>query len=99
MAKVVEPDLTHPVGFEQLREAFRYIVRLDQIADLIDTHIVQIFAVVAATAETAVFLLLFFLSKEPFPDKRDKWKRPKTGFCFRRISRYKNSLAVNVTGC
>ena len=39
MAKVVEPDLTHPAGFEQLREALRYIVRLDQIADLIDTYI------------------------------------------------------------
>ena len=39
MAKVVEPDLTHPAGFEQLRKALRYIVRLDQIADLIDTYI------------------------------------------------------------
>ena len=38
MTKVVKSDLTHPAGFEQLREALRYIVRLDQIADFIDAY-------------------------------------------------------------
>ena len=98
MAKVVEPDLTHPAGFEQLREALRYIVRLDQIADFIDAYIIQILAVVAATAETVVFLLLFFQSQKPLSDKRDKRKRSQAGLCFRRISRDKNTLAVDVAG-
>ena len=98
MAKVVEPDLTHPAGFEQLRETLRYIVRLDQIADFIDAYIIQILAVVAATAETVVFLLLFFQSQKPLSDKRDKRKRSQAGLCFRRISRDKNTLAVDVAG-
>lgn len=98
MTKVVKSDLTHPAGFEQLRETLRYIVRLDQIADFIDAYIIQILAVVAATAEAAVFLLLFFQSQKPLSDKRDKRKRSQAGLCFRRISRDKNTLAVDVAG-
>ena len=98
MTKVVKSDLTHPAGFEQLRETLRYIVRLDQVADFIDAYIIQILAVVAATAETAVFLLLFFQSQKPLSDKRDKRKRSQAGLCFRRISRDKNTLAVDVAG-
>ena len=47
MTKVVKSDLTHPAGFEQLRETLRYIVRLDQVADFIDAYIIQILAVVS----------------------------------------------------
>ena len=51
------------ICLEQLRKALGDIVRLDEISNLIDTHIIKIYLVVAATAETAVFLLLLFQSQ------------------------------------
>ena len=39
MPEIMKTNRSKAVCLEQLREALRYIVRLDQIADLIDTYI------------------------------------------------------------
>lgn len=72
VAKIMIPDLPHPLRLEQLRKALCDIVRLDQIANLIDTYILKIFLDVAASAQAAVFLLLFFQSEKSFPHERNK---------------------------
>ena len=38
MPEIVIPDLPHPLRLEQLRKALCDVVRLDQIANLIDTY-------------------------------------------------------------
>ena len=43
MPEIVIPDLPHPLRLEQLRKALCDVVRLDQIANLIDTYILKIF--------------------------------------------------------
>ena len=42
MSEIVIPDLPHPLRLEQLRKALCDVVRLDQIANLIDTYILKI---------------------------------------------------------
>ena len=42
MPEIVIPDLPHPLRLEQLRKALCDVVRLDQIANLIDTYILKI---------------------------------------------------------
>ena len=55
MPEIVIPDLSHAVCLEKLRKALCDIMRLDQIANLIDTYILKIFLDVAASAQAAVF--------------------------------------------
>ena len=42
VSEIVIPDLPHPLRLEQLRKALCDVVRLDQIANLIDTYILKI---------------------------------------------------------
>ncbi len=42
MPEIVIPDLPHPLRLEQFRKALCDVVRLDQIANLIDTYILKI---------------------------------------------------------
>ena len=72
MSEIMIPDLSHPLRLEQLRKALCDVVGLDQIANLIDTYILKIVLDVAASAQAAVFLLLFFQGEKPFPHKRNK---------------------------
>ena len=72
MSEIVIPDLPHPLRLEQLRKALCDVVRLDQIANLIDTYILKIVLDIAASAQAAVFLLLFFQSKKAFSHERNK---------------------------
>lgn len=43
MPEIVIPDLSHSLCLEQFRKALCDVVRLDQIANLIDTYILKIF--------------------------------------------------------
>ena len=72
MPEIVIPDLPHPLRLEQLRKALCDVVGLDQIANLIDTYILKIVLDVAASAQAAVFLLLFFQGEKSFPHERNK---------------------------
>lgn len=78
MSEIVIPDLPHPLRLEQLWKALCDVVGLDQIANLIDTYILKIFLDVAASAQAAVLLLLFFQCKKSFPHKRNKRQCPHT---------------------
>ena len=72
MPEIVIPDLSHAVCLEKLWKALCDIMRLDQIANLIDTYILKIVLDVAASAQAAVFLLLFFQSKKALSHERNK---------------------------
>ena len=72
MPEIVIPDLSHAVCLEKLWKALCDIMRLDQIANLIDTYILKIFLDVAVSAQAAVFLLFFFQRKKSFPHERNK---------------------------
>ena len=72
MSQIMVSDVSQPICLEQLRKALCDIVRLDQIANLIDTYILKIFLDVAASAQAAVFLLLFFQGEKSFPHERNK---------------------------
>ena len=72
MPEIVIPDLSHSLCLEQFRKTLCDVVGLDQIADLIDTYILKIFLDVAASAQAAVFLLLFFQGEKSFPHERNK---------------------------
>ena len=60
---VVIPNVPQPVCIKQLRKALGNIVRLYQVPNLVDTYIRKIVLAVAASAQAAVFLLLFFQSE------------------------------------
>lgn len=72
MPEIVIPDLPHPLRLEQLRKALCDVVRLDQIANLIDTYILKIVLDVAASAQAAVFLLFFLQCEKSFPHERNE---------------------------
>lgn len=72
MPEIVIPDLSHSRCLEQFRKTLCDVVGLDQIANLIDTYILKIFLDVAASAQAAVFLLLFFQRKKSLPHERNK---------------------------
>ena len=72
MPEIVIPDLSHSLCLEQFRKTLCDVVGLDQIANLIDTYILKIFLDVAASAQAAVFLLLFFQGEKSFPHERNK---------------------------
>lgn len=72
MSQIVVPDVSQPICLEQLRKALRDIVGLDQIANLVDTYILKIVLDVAASAQSAVFLLLFFQCEKSFPHERNE---------------------------
>lgn len=74
MPEIVIPDLSHSLCLEQFRKTLCDVVGLDQIANLIDTYILKIFLDVAASAQAAVFLLLFFQGEKSFSHKRDERK-------------------------
>ena len=76
MPEIVTPDLSHSLRLEQLRKALCDVVGLDQIANLIDTYILKIFLDVAASAQAAVFMLLFFQRKKSLPHERNKRQCP-----------------------
>ena len=80
MPEIVTPDLSHSLRLEQLRKALCDVVRLDQIANLIDTYILKIVFDVAASAQAAVFLLFFFQRKKSFPHERNKRQCSHTRF-------------------
>ena len=65
MPEIVIPDLSHSLCLEQFRKTLCDVVGLDQIANLIDTYILKIFLDVAASAQAAVFLLLFLYTENP----------------------------------
>ena len=95
--EIVIPDLSHPLRLEQLRKALCDIVRLYQIANLIDTYILKIFLDVAASAQAAVFLLLFFQGEKSFPHERNKRQCSHTRFGLSRVRCNQNALAVEIT--
>ena len=72
MLEIVIPDLSHSLCLEQFRKTLCDVVGLDQIANLIDTYILKIFLDVAASAQAAVFLLLFFQGEKSFPHEKNK---------------------------
>ena len=72
MPEIVIPDLSHSLCLEQFRKTLCDVVGLDQIANLVDTHILKIVLYVAASAQASVFLLLFFQSKKSFPHERNE---------------------------
>ena len=74
VSQVVIPNVPQPVCIEQLRKALGNIVRLYQVPNLVDTYILKVVLDVAASAQTAVFLLLFFQSEKAFSHERNKWK-------------------------
>lgn len=76
MPEIVIPDLSHSLCLEQFRKTLCDVVGLDQIANLIDTYILKIFLDVAASAQAAVFLLLFFQRKKSFPHEGNKGQCP-----------------------
>lgn len=82
MPEIMKTNGSKAVCLEQLRKAFGDIVRLNEIANLIDAHIVKVFLVVAASAETAVLLLFLSQSQKLFPDKRNERKRSHARLCF-----------------
>ena len=99
MPEIMKTNRSKAVCLEQLRKAFGDIVRLDKIANLIDAHIVKIFLVVAASAETAVLLLFLSQSQKLFLDKRNEGKRSHARLCFCGVRCYEDSLAVQIAGC
>ena len=76
MPEIVIPDLSHSLCLEQFRKTLCDVVGLDQIANLIDTYILKIVLDVAASAQAAVFLLLFFQGEKSLPHERNKRQRP-----------------------
>ena len=76
MSEIVIPDLSHSLRLEQLRKALCDVVRLDQIANLIDTYILKIFLNVAASAQAAIFLLFFLQCEKSFPHERNERQCP-----------------------
>ena len=70
MSEVVIPDVSHAVCLEQIGKCSCYIMRLNQIANLIDTDMINIVLDVAASAQATVFLLLFLEGKKSFSHKR-----------------------------
>lgn len=42
MPEIVIPDLSHAVCLEKLRKALCYVMRLDQIVNLVDTYIQKV---------------------------------------------------------
>lgn len=72
MPEIVIPDLSHSLCLEKLRKALCDIMRLDQIANLIDTYILKIVLDVTASAQAVVLLLFFFQRKKSFPHERNK---------------------------
>ena len=59
MAEIMETNMPHIMFLKQFPKSRRHIIRLNQIADYIDADITQVFFVVSAAAELAVFFLLF----------------------------------------
>ena len=59
MAEIMETNMPHIMFLKQFPKSRRHIIRLNQIADYIDADITQVFFVVSAAAELAVFGLLF----------------------------------------
>ena len=76
MPENVIPDLSHSLCLEQFRKTLCDVVGLDQIANLIDTYILKIVLDVAASAQAAVLLLLFFQGDKSFPHERNKRQCP-----------------------
>ena len=98
MSEIVIPDLSHPLRLEQLRKALCDVVRLDQIANLVDTYILKIVLDVAASAQAAVYLLFCFQCEKSFPHKRNKGQCSHTRFGLCGVRRNQNALAVKITG-
>ena len=59
VAQIVEPNLAQAVLPDKVGETLRDPIRAYQPAELIDTDIIVVFAVVAALEHTAVQVLLF----------------------------------------
>ena len=72
MPEIVIPDLSHSLCLEKLLKALCDIMRLNQIANLIDTYILKIVLDVAASAQAAVFLLFFLQCEKSFPHEGNK---------------------------
>ena len=98
VSKIMKTDVSQSICFEQLRKAFGDIARLDDIADLVDTYILKIVLDIAASAQAAVFLLLFLQGQKSFPHKRNERQRPQTRFGLCGIGCYKDPFAVKITG-
>ena len=98
MSEVVKSDVSHALRFEQFRKALSDIVRLDQIANLVDAYIVKIVLDVAASAQPAIFLLFLSECKKSVSHKWNKRKRPHAGFGLCGIGCNQDHLAVHLTG-
>ena len=65
MAEIMETEYASYYVSQAISKSRRHIIRLNQIADYIDADITQVFFVVSAAAELAVFFLLFSCLQQP----------------------------------
>ena len=98
MPEIVIPDLSHSLCLEQFRKTLCDVVGLDQIANLVDTYILKVVLDVAASAQAAVFLLLFFQSKKAFSHERNKRQCSHARFGLGGVRSDQNALAVQIAG-
>ena len=99
MPEIVKTDAPQAVGFQKLRKLLRHIVRLDEIANLVDEDIACILFVVRLPAEPSVVILLRFDSKQTFLDERHQREGSHTGLGFGGICRHENVLIIEVHRC
>ena len=76
-----------------------HIVGFNEIANHIDTDISQIFFVVGAPAQLAIFFLLFLGLQQPFFQKRNQWISPQTGFVLCLVLLNRDPLSLYIAGC
>lgn len=97
MSEVMISDRSQPVCLEQLRKALCNIMGLNQITDLVDTYITDVFLDVAASAQTAIVFLLFLQGEKSFSHERNKRQCSHTRFGLSSIGCNQNTLAVQIT--
>ena len=94
VAQIVEPNLAQAVLPDKVGETLRDPIRAYQPAELIDTDIIVVFAVVAALEHTAVQVLLFPFLAQHFIHRVRQRQRAAAGFVFHFLHRFDDNLAV-----
>ena len=94
VAQIVEPNLAQAVLLDQVGEPLCDPIRADQPAELINTDIIIVLAVVAALEHTAVQVLLFPFLAQHFIHRVRQRQRAAAGFVFHFLYGFDDDLAV-----
>ena len=92
----MEPNLAQTVLLDKVGETLRDPIRAYQPAELIDTDIIVVFAVVAALEHTAVQVLLFPFLAQHFIHRVRQRQRAAAGFVFHFLYGFDDTLPFSL---